>query len=352
MTDVSDHIEDQDPAVYTSNGSLTSERGVMRTSSSVLVEEMSTEPYLNRHHYGLDILVSGVVLGLGIASVVLPWGSSSNDHSLAAVPGDLPYILPLLVVLTAAVLLSIFRVTRRSCYVILVIAGLWWADYLLGDLVSTVEHMANLDNGAFCAVIGAALAFAYGLYAWIRSKGHHLGVSPSSLIWAAVTLLLAVCWVAGDWLPRYQGDLHSTSGALFANGSQDLVWRSYPAFHNGTTLSNVDEALSMGLIVVLVVVVSFLLPPLVAATSVISVGVLYLSKPAFFVYTIVHDHPTPQSVGVTANMINTYHPTVTVTALWGGWMLSGAACAIVTIGVFRLLDVRQETDYLAWRAGE
>ena len=137
MTDVSDHIEDQDPAVYTSNGSLTSERGVMRTSSSVLVEERSTEPYLNRHHYGLDILVSGLVLGLGIGSVVLPWGSSSNDHSLAAVPGDLPYMLPLLVVLMAAVLLSIFRVTRRSCYVILMIAGLWWADYLLGDLVST-----------------------------------------------------------------------------------------------------------------------------------------------------------------------------------------------------------------------
>ena len=284
------------------------------------------------------LLLTGA-LTLAVLCLFQPWGSSTANKTLASRPSELAYNIPLCVVLGGTVVLSWLNATRRVLVGFSLPVSLWWAVALSSDLLSTITHRATLGFGAQLAVDGAGLALFAAVLGWVTTS-LRLRVGLDALIWAGVSVALAVVWVIGEWMPRSRTDFHmNRAGYTFtATGTKDFVTSCCVAFRNQTMPHNVREILTMTFLVVAAIVIAFFSPRRVAGIGLIAVGVLYLSDSLSWFYQIAQSNPNPIALGMAAKTVQIGHVTASVSAEPGGWLAAAAAFCLVVVGIFRLLS--------------
>ena len=296
----------------------------------------------------LIVVGFGAALVLAISSLLVPYGSSSGGKSLASLPVDVAYNIPLLLVIAMATALAAFGRTdeaRASSIALALLAGLWWVAALIPDAVSTMTHHATLGSGAKLSVIGALLVVASVLLA-VWNYGLSLRVTTVAIIWAAASFALAAGWVVGNWMNWTRTTyLASASNFTFRSSGTNVVSAACcVAFRNSTMPENLGQAVILTLIIVAAVAVAFLVPNRAAGIALMGLGVLYFADPLSALYPIIDGHPSAHSLGIPLTEVRNGQITATVAGLPGLWIATGAALILIALGVFRILSSFAEPD--------
>jgi len=295
-----------------------------------------------------------VALGLVVAALFVPFGSSTGSKSLASIPSDLLYNLPLLIVLVGAVLLRRAEATRQASVTVGLLGVVWWAVAVTNEVIGTITHQATLGIGAKLSITGVVLALISTVLGWTVAP-LTLRVRFDALIWAGVSAVLAAGWVIGTWMPWTSTDWHTnTPGFTFpSTGTKDVVTSCCVAFRNQTMPNNVRQALIMAFVLVAAITVAFLVPRSLAGIALLTIGVLYLADPLSWLYQIARSNPNAVSLGgFSAKVVQSGQITASVSGMPGGWITLAAAFGLIVLGIFRLIssfapssDARPEVTY-------
>jgi len=283
-------------------------------------------------------LALALALALALLSLLVKWGSSADDKTLASQPSELLYNIPLLVTLAGALVLSWFDATRRAAVALNLLVGTSWVIGLTDDLLGSITHRSTLGPGAIIATVGAVVALVAMVLGLIATP-LRLRIKSDAIIWAGASFVLAGVWVIGDWMSWTSTDYHlNASNYTFpSTGTKDVVTSCCVAFRNQTMPNNVRQALTMALVVVAALTVAFLIPR-VAGIALIGIGVLYISDSLSWLYQIAQSHPSPVALGVPVSQVQAGQMTASVSGLPGGWIATTATFGLLALGVFRLLS--------------
>jgi hypothetical protein len=284
----------------------------------------------------LAVFTVSVSFGLSVASLFVPWGSTTGNQALSSSPDSWLVVLPYCIVLGAAAVMVWSRKMRSTVFILCALVAALWVSYIISDVVWTIQHQASLGLGAKLA-LGSLAA---GCIALPQLRRPSLAVTPSGLIWGGVLLLCAGSWVLGFFGTWTRTTLSASAPGFHFNATHTAEFVYSCCFSFGSNYSNpekIGSAILIAVILVAAVVLALCSPGWVSGTSVIALGLLYVGQSLSWIYDLAHNHPDPITLGLNRAEVAQGHITATVTGTWSGWVASAAAAALVVLGVFRLL---------------